>query len=104
MTHTKQYFSTPNILVDDDDDDEEEDEKKNCSNIFQNLLYWSLSYTSTYIGTPKFLTKVLWVYNHLKSDFFVEEKVTKCDVALHQFIKNHLKVAQRRIMTCPTIF
>ena len=35
--------------------------------------------------------------------FFFEEKVTKFDLALHQFIKNHLKVAQRRIMTCPTI-
>ena len=35
---------------------------------------------------------------------FFEEKVTKCYVALQQFIENHLKVAQRRIMTCPTIF
>ena len=37
-------------------------------------------------------------------NFFFEEKVTKCDLALHQVIKNHFKVAERRIMTCPTIF
>ena len=63
------------LLVVDDDDDDEEDEKKNCSNISENLLYCSLSYTSTYIGTPKFLTKALWVYSHLKSDFFSEKKL-----------------------------
>ena len=82
--------------------DEEEEESKNCSKIAQNFLYCSLGYVYKHIGTPKFWTKVLQVYNHLKSVFF-EEKVTKCDVALHQFIENHLKVAQRRIMTCPTI-
>ena len=59
----------------DGDDDDEEEEKKNCSNISQNLLYCSLSNTSTYIGTPKFLTKALWVYSHLKSDFFSEKKL-----------------------------
>ena len=53
-----------------DDDDDDDDDQKNCFKISQNLLYCSLSYTSTYIGTPKFLTKVLWVYNDLKSDFF----------------------------------
>ena len=55
-----------NIVVDDDEDQE----IKNCSNISQNLLYCSLMDTSTYIGTPKFLTKDLWVYSHLKSGFF----------------------------------
>ena len=58
-----------------DDNDEEEDGEKICSNISQILLYCSLSYSSTYIGTPKFLTKVLWVYNHLKSDFFSTKKL-----------------------------
>ena len=48
-------------------------EAKSCANISQNLLYCSPSYTSTYIGTPKFLTKALWVYSHLKSDFFSEK-------------------------------
>ena len=62
--------------MDDDDDDEEDDvDKKNCFKISQNLLYCSLSYTSTYIGTPKFWTKVLWVYNHLKSEFFSKKKL-----------------------------
>ena len=60
------------FIVDDDDDDEE---KKNCSYISQNLLYCSPRYSSTYIGTPKFLTKALWVYSHLKSDFFSEKKL-----------------------------
>ena len=35
--------------------------------------------------------------------FFFEEKVTKCDLAPHLSIGNHLKVTQRRIMTCLTI-
>ena len=57
------------------DDDDDDDGQKNCFKNFQNLLYRSLSYTSTYIGTPKFLTKVLWVYNDLKSDFFSKKKL-----------------------------
>ena len=48
---------------------------KICGNISQNLLYFSPSYTPTYIGTPKFLTKDLWVYSHLKSDYFSEKKL-----------------------------
>ena len=50
-------------------------EAKNCANISQNLLYCSSRYTSTYIGTPKFVTKALWVYSHLKSDFFSEKNL-----------------------------
>ena len=50
-------------------------EAKNCANISQNLLYCSPRYTSTYIGTRNFLTKPLWVYSHLKSDFFSEKKL-----------------------------
>ena len=50
-------------------------EAKSCANISQNLLYCSPRYTSTYIGTRKFLTKPLWVYSHLKSDFFSEKKL-----------------------------
>ena len=46
---------------DDDNDDDDEEEKKSCSTICQNLLYCSPSNTSSYIGTPKFLTKALWV-------------------------------------------
>ena len=61
---------------DDDDDDDDEEEKKNCSNITQNLLYCSLGYLYKYIGTPKFLVKVLWVYSHLKLEFFLSQKVT----------------------------
>ena len=65
------YYDAPsNTSRDDDDDDEDEEDPKNCSNICQNLLYCSPRYTSTYIGTPKFVTKALWVYSHLKSDFF----------------------------------
>ena len=48
---------------------------KSCANISQNLLYCSSRYTSTYIGTPKFVTKALWVYSHLKSDFFSEKNL-----------------------------
>ena len=85
------YYDAPSNTSRDDDDDEDEEDPKNCSNICQNLLYCSLSYTSSYIGTRKFLTKALWVYSHLKSDFFFGEKFTKCDLALNQFIKNHSK-------------
>ena len=48
---------------------EEEEGSKNCSKIAQNFLYCSLGYVYKHIGTPKFWTKVLWVYSHLKSDF-----------------------------------
>ena len=58
-----------------DDDEDDEEEAKSCANISQNLLYCSIRYTSTYIGTRKFLTKPLWVYSHLKSDFFSEKKL-----------------------------
>ena len=53
----------------------EEEEKKNCFKITQNLLYCSLRYIYKHIGTPKFLVKVLWVYSHLKSDFFSKKKL-----------------------------
>ena len=46
--------------------EEEEEDEKNCFNITQNLLDCSLSYPSTYIGTPKFFVKILWFYNDLK--------------------------------------
>ena len=45
-------------------------EAKTYANIVQNLLYFRLSDTSTYIGSTKFLTKVIWIYSHFKSDFF----------------------------------
>ena len=58
------------------DDGHEEDriEEKNYANIIHNLLYFRLKDTSTSIGSTKFLTKVLWVYSHLKSDFFFRRK------------------------------
>ena len=59
-----------------DEDDEEEDEIKNCSKITQNLLNCSLGYIYKHIGTRKFLTKALWVYSHLKSDFLFLQKDT----------------------------
>ena len=49
---------------------------KSCSNISQNLLYCSLGYIYKHIGTPKFLTKALWVYSDLKSEFLFLQKVT----------------------------
>ena len=64
---------------DDDEEEEEEeeddDEIKNCSKITQNLLYCSLGYIYKHIGTPKFWVKVLWVYSHLKSEFFSNKKL-----------------------------
>ena len=75
---------------------------KTFANIVQNLLYSRLRDTSTYIGSTKFLTKVLWVYSHLKTDFF-EEKVTKIDQAYYPVIENHSKVDQRLSMMCLTI-
>ena len=50
-------------------------EAKSCSNISQNLLYCSLGYIYKHTGTPNFLVKVLWVYSHLKSDFFSKKKL-----------------------------
>ena len=52
-------------------------EAKTYANIVQNLLYFRLRDTSTYIGSTKFLTKVLWVYSHFKSDFFSKKKLLK---------------------------
>ena len=57
-------------------DEKEEEESKNCSKIAQNFLYCSLGYVYKHIGTPKFWTKVLWVYSHLKSDILFLQKVT----------------------------
>ena len=62
-------------------------EAKSCANISQNLLYCSPRYTSTYIGTPKFLTKALWVYSHLKSDFFLEKNLLKSILHSSKFLK-----------------
>ena len=78
-------------------------EAKSCANISQNFLYYSLRYTSTYIGTTKFLTKVLWVYSHFKIRFFFEEKVIKFDLAYYPVIKNRSKIGQRLSMMCLTI-
>ena len=50
-------------------------EAKTYANIVQNLLYFRLRDNSTYIGSTKFLTKVLWVYSHIKSDFFSKKKL-----------------------------
>ena len=50
-------------------------EAKSCANTCQNLLYCSLGYIYKHIGTRKYLTKALWVYSHLKSDFFSEKKL-----------------------------
>ena len=78
-------------------------EAKNYANIVQNLLYFRLRDTSTYIGSTNFFAKVLWVYSHLKSDFFFEEKVTKIDLAYYPVIENDSKVDQRLSMMCLTI-
>ena len=64
------------LVVEEEEDDEEDDEIKNCSKITQNLLYCSLGYIYKHIGTRKFLTKALWVYSHLKSDFLFLQKDT----------------------------
>ena len=55
--------------------EEEEEDPKSCSKIAKNLLYCSLEYVYKHIGTPKFWTKVLWVYNHLKSEYFCPKKL-----------------------------
>ena len=71
--------------------DDEEEEPKNCFKIVQNRVYCTLGYSSTYIGTPKFLTKVLWVYSHLKSDSFWQN-FTKFDIVLQEYMTNRSKV------------
>ena len=48
-------------------------EAKSCANMSQNLLFYSLRYCSTYIGTPNVRVKVLWVYSYLKADFFLNQ-------------------------------
>ena len=42
--------------------DEDDAERKSFFNIAQNRVCCSLGYMYTYIGTPNFLKKVLWVY------------------------------------------
>ena len=72
---TYDYDAPYNASRDDDDDDEEEDddddeESKSCFKIAQNRVCCSMGYIFRYIGTPNFSEKVLWVYSHLKSEFF----------------------------------
>ena len=55
---------------DDENDDDDDDEPKSCFKIAQNRVCCSLGYIFRYIGTPNFSEKVLWVYSHLKSEFF----------------------------------
>ena len=63
--------TTPLImLVVDDDEEEEDEEPKSCFKIAQNRVCCSLGCIFRYIGTPNFSEKVLWVYSHLKSEFF----------------------------------
>ena len=70
------YYDAPSNTSREDEDDEDDEEIKNCSKITQNLLYCSLGYIYKHIGTRKFLTKALWVYSHLKSDFLFLQKDT----------------------------
>ena len=55
---------------DDDEDDDEDDKPKNCFKIAQNRVCCSFRYIFRYIGTTNARKKVLWVYSHLKSEFF----------------------------------
>ena len=57
------------------DEEEDQEDPKNCSKIAQNFLYCSLGYVYKHIGTPNVRVKVLWVYNHLKSDFFSKKRL-----------------------------
>ena len=49
-------------MVDDDDDDKDQN---NCFKSAQNWIYCSLGYANTYIGTPNFRVKVVWVLNSI---------------------------------------
>ena len=55
---------------DEDDEDEDDDEPKTSFKIAQNRVCCSLGYIFRYIAPPNFSEKVLWVYSHLKSEFF----------------------------------
>ena len=68
------YYDAPSNASREEEEEEDDLEIKNCSKITQNLLYCSLGYIYKHIGTRKFLTKPLWVYSHLKSDFFFRRK------------------------------
>ena len=60
-----------NASRDDDDEDDDDDEgPKNCFKIAENRVCCSFGYIIRYIGTTNARKKVLWVYSHLKSDFF----------------------------------
>ena len=75
-----------------DRDDDEDD--KSCFKIAQNRVCCSLGYIIRYIGTPKFSEKVLWVYSHLKSEFFsdnIGQKLTEFALALQGDIRNRSK-------------
>ena len=62
---------------DDEEDDDDEDEPKNSFKIAQNRVCCSLGYIFRYIGTTNARKKVLWVYSHLKSEFFSGNIVQK---------------------------
>ena len=70
------------FIVDDVDDDDDED-PKNLSIIITNFWKCALEAPPLWHQTTAVRTKPLWVYSHLKSDFFFGEKVTECDLALY---------------------
>ena len=67
------YYDAPSNTSREEEDEEEG--SKSCANICQNFLYCSPGYIYKHIGTPNVRVKVLWVYNHLKSDFFSKKRL-----------------------------
>ena len=71
MLLTRSYdYDAPSLTSRDDDEEEEDDDPKSCFKIAQNLVCCSFGYIIRSIGTTNARKKVLWVYSHLKSEFF----------------------------------
>ena len=67
-------------------------EQKSCFDEAENRAASSL-----WVGDHRYtriscMSKLLWVYSHLKSDFFFREQFAKFDLALEAVIKNRSNV------------
>ena len=77
------------------DDEEKENGGKKLRQYFSKFTILQPEvYLKIYIGTTKFLTKVLWVYSHFKSDFFSKKKLLNSIQHTNQSLKINQKLAK----------
>ena len=81
-----------------DDNGNEENEPNNYFKIAQNRVCCTFGYIIRYIGTTNARKKVLWVYSHLKSEFFSDNIGQNCIAGIHE---KSLKICLRTVHDVP---